>query len=235
MYKKDLTTKQAEHIYRQVVTDDTYWDDMTADELEKRIDVYKDDSENYDKLITLLSCMRLAEIVYLRRKENRVWTMPVIDHPDGQIFMFFTSEEQILSESCKPYKKETAHLPELLESVDADSNAMILLNPDTQYLLLPLKIISDFFHLFDDVVMMTDEKMEKGIKSEDLDDVTFEHFFLRKIECEMMDGSKITGEAFMYKKTKKLGSFLFIDDGKEDSTVVYKNQVKFIKDVTVVE
>lgn len=37
MYKPKFTEKQTKNLYHQVMTDDTYWDDMTAAELEKRL------------------------------------------------------------------------------------------------------------------------------------------------------------------------------------------------------
>ena len=36
----------------------------------------------------------------------------------------------------------------------------------------------------------------------------------------------------MYKKTKQTGGFLLVDTGEEEPAVIYKNEAKFIKDVT---
>ena len=41
MDKPELTEKQIQTLYHQVMTDDTYWDDMNAAELEKLVDAGK--------------------------------------------------------------------------------------------------------------------------------------------------------------------------------------------------
>lgn len=42
-----LTEKQLKTLYRQVMTDDTYWDDMTAVELEKRLVAFNEHTEAF--------------------------------------------------------------------------------------------------------------------------------------------------------------------------------------------
>lgn len=232
MSKTQLSDKQAEKIYRQVVTDDTYWDEMTPTELYKRVEVFAECETDFYNLISLISCLRLTEITYLRRKETEGWSMPVIDSPHGPYIMIFSDKEQIKSESIQSYDTDTACLPDLLDSFTLDVNTGVIINPDTQMRILPLKTLLDFFRLFDDVVEITEAKMRNGVDAEGLDEVLFEHFYNRKVECELIDGTKVCGEAFMHNKKKKLGAFLLIDEGKDDSTLVYRTQVKYIKDVT---
>lgn len=232
MNKNELTEKQMERLYRRVITDDTYWDDMTAVELEKRIETFREHDDNIDKLVALLSCLRLAEIVYLRRKEPEGWAIPIIERSDGQVYIFFTEGKHILNTYYKAYDKETSRLQDILENLDVELNAKIVLNPDTQNVMLSYKTIKDFFCVFDDIVVALDKKMEEGIKGDELDDITFEHFFTREIQCELKDRTKIKGNAFMCKKTKQLGPMLFVETEQDDSIIVYMNKVKFIKDIT---
>ena len=61
----NMLEKQYQKMYHKILTDDTRWDLMTAKELEKRIAKFKADEKSQDKMLSMLSCLRLAEILYL--------------------------------------------------------------------------------------------------------------------------------------------------------------------------
>ena len=227
-----LTEKQLKTLYRQVMTDDTYWDDMTAVELEKRLVAFNEHKRSRNKLISLLSCLRLAPCVYLRERVDDNWTIPIINIPDNPVLMVFSSAEQIKSENFKSFDVADTRLPELLDGIKLDGEPHIVINPDTHAVILPLYLVKGIFDICDDVVSSCDEQMKQGLSSEELDDELFEHFFCRTIECETFDGQHIAGDAYVYKKTKQLGGFLLIDIGKDEPVLVCKKDVKFIKDVT---
>lgn len=232
MDKPELTEKQIQTLYHQVMTDDTYWDDMNAAELEKRLDDFNAHKRSRNKMISLLSCLRLAPCVYLRERVNDNWTIPIINIPNTPVLMVFSSAEQIKNENFKSFDVADARLPELLESIELEGEPHIVVNPDTQAVILPLSLVKGMFDICDDVVSAADEQMENGLSAEQLDDEMFEHFFCRKVDCETSDGRHITGDVYMYKKTKQTGGFLLVDTGEEEPAVIYKNEAKFIKDVT---
>lgn len=232
MDKQKFTDKQIAKMYTQVMRDDTYWDDMTATELEKRLDDFNAHKKSRDKLISLISCLRLAPCVYLREHKDGAWTIPIIPIPDSPVFMVFTSVDQIKSETLKVYGTDEECLPALLDSIELEDNAQVVINPDSQAVILPLNSLKGLFDSFNDIISAADERMAQGIAGAALDEETFEHFFCRTIECETLSGEHIRGDAFSYDTDKQLGTFLLVDVGKEESKLVAKNQVKFIKDIT---
>lgn len=232
MDKQKMTEKQISQMYTQVMKDDTYWDDMTAAELEKRLDDFNAHKKSQGKLVALISCLRLAPCVYLRECTDDSWSIPIIPIPDSPVFMVFTSVDQIKSENLKVYETDEGRLPDILDSVELDENAQVVINPDSQAIILPLKLLNGMFNAFEDIVNHADEQMVQGIEGDALDEETFEHFFCRTIECETLDGEHINGDAFVHDIDKELGSFLVVDTGKETPDVVLKRDVKFIKDVT---
>ena len=232
MDKPKFTEKQIKYLYHQVMTDDTYWDDMNAAELEKRLTAFNEHRKSQNKLISLLSCLRLAPCVYLRERIDDSWTVPIINIPNSPVMMVFSSAEQIKSENFKPFDVAEARLPELLDSIKMECEPHIVVNPDTHAVILPLYLVNDIFDICDDVVSSCDEQMEQGLSAEQLDDEMFEHFFCRTIECETFEGQHISGDAYMYKKTKQLGGFLLVDIGKDEPALLCKRDIKFIKDVT---
>lgn len=228
-----LTEKQLKTLYHQVMTDDTYWDDMTASELEKRLVAFNEHKRSQNKLISLLSCIRLAPCVYLRERVDDNWTIPIINIPDNPVLMVFSSTEQIKNDNFKSFDVADARLPELLDSIKMEGEPHIVVNPDTHAVILPLSLVKGIFDICDDVVFSCDEQMEYGLSAEQLDDEMFEHFFCRTIECETFDGQHISGDAYMYKKIKQLGGFLLVDVGKDEPVQLFKRDVKFIKDITL--
>lgn len=232
MDKQKMTDKQIAQMYTQVMKDDTYWDDMTAAELEKRLDDFNAHKKSQEKLVALISCLRLAPCVYLRERTEDSWTIPIIPVPDSPVFMAFTSVDQIKSENLKVYETDEDCLPAILETIELGENAQVVINPDSQAIILPLKLLNDMFDAFEGIVNQADEQMAQGIEGDALDEETFEHFFCRTIECETLEGEHINGDAFVFDKDKELGSFLVVDTGKDTPDVVLKREVKFIKDVT---
>ena len=82
-----MNEKQYQKMYTKILTDDTRWDLMTAKELEKRIAKYKADERNQDKMLSMMSCLRLAEILYLYQEDGESTTMPTIPLPEGQVML----------------------------------------------------------------------------------------------------------------------------------------------------
>lgn len=232
MDKQKMIEKQIAQMYTQVMKDDTYWDDMTAAELEKRLNDFNAHKKSHDALISLISCLRLAPCVYLRENKDGTWTIPIIPIPDSPVFMAFTSVDQIKSENLKAYETDEGCLPAILETIELDENAQVVINPDSQTIILPLKLLNGMFDAFEDIVNQADEQMTQGIAGDALDEEMFEHFFCRIIECETLDGEHINGDAFVHDIDKELGSFVVVDTGKDTPDVVLKRNVKFIKDVT---
>lgn len=68
----DANEKQYIRMYTKILTDDTRWDLMTTKELEKRIAKYKADEKNQDKILSMMSCLRLAEILYLYNRLQQI-------------------------------------------------------------------------------------------------------------------------------------------------------------------
>ncbi len=232
MDKPKFKEKQITALYHQVMTDDTYWDDMNAEELEKRLVAFNEHKKSQNKLISLLSCLRLAPCIYLRECVDDGWSVPVINIPDSPVLAVFSSAKQIKSENFKSFDVADARLPELLDSIKMEGEPHIVVNPDTHAVILPLSLVKGMFDIFNDIVASCDEQMAEGVSAEQLDDEMFEHFFCRTVVCETSDGRQIRGDAVAYRNTKKTGGILLVDIGEAEPALIFQQDVKFIKDVT---
>ncbi len=72
-----MTEKEMQRMFTKILTDDTRWDLMTGKELDKRIKAYKADKDNRQKLISLMGCLRLAEVLYPYSRKS----LPADNHP----------------------------------------------------------------------------------------------------------------------------------------------------------
>lgn len=168
----------------------------------------------------------------MRERVDDGWSVPVINIPDSPVLTVFFSAEQIKSENFKSFDVADARLPELLDSIKMEGESHIVVNPDTHAVILPLSLVKGMFDIFDDIVAACDEQMAEGVSVEQLDAETFEHFFCRTVVCETFDGRLIRGDAVAYRKTKKAGGILLVDNGEAEPAVIFQQDVKFIKDVT---
>lgn len=227
-----MTENQYKKMYTKILTDDTRWDLMTAKELEKRISKYKADEKNQDKLLSMMSCLRLAEILYLYHKEGENTTIPTIPLPEGQVMLFFTSENKIVSDNLKQFEVGFSRLSELLECFEDSELSFICINPETDDITLPINYTKELIEAYDNIQIHVDEQMEKGIEAEELDAIVFERFLGRRIDCKTIDGQHIIGDAYSSRKDKEKGLGLIVDLGDEQEIELYKGQVKFIRDIT---
>lgn len=183
-------------MYHKILTDDTRWDLMTAKELEKRIAKFKADEKSQDKMLSMLSCLRLAEILYLYQKNGESTTMPTVPLPEGQVMLIFTGEEKIVSDNLKQFEVGFSRLPELLECFEDTELAFICINPETDDITLPLNYTKEIIDAYDNIQIHVDEQMGEGIKAEELEPIVFERFLGRRIDCETTEGKHIIGDAY---------------------------------------
>ncbi|WP_300915733.1 hypothetical protein [Bacteroides acidifaciens] len=227
-----MNEKQYQKMYTKILTDDTRWDLMTAKELEKRIAKYKADERNQDKMLSMMSCLRLAEILYLYQEDGESTTMPTIPLPEGQVMLIYTSEGKIVSDNLKQFKVGFSRLPELLECFDDSELAFICINPETDDITLPLSHTKEIIEAYDNIQIHVDEQMEKGIKAEELEPIVFERFLGRRIDCETTEGKHIVGDVYSSKKNKEKGLGLIVDLGEKQEIELYQSQIKVIRDIT---
>lgn len=227
-----MTEKKYQKMYTKILTDDTRWDMMTTRELEKRIAKYKGNEHNQDKMLSMMSCLRLAEILYLYQEDGESTTMPTIPLPEGQVMLIYTSEEKIVSDNLRQFKVGFSRLPELLECFDDSELAFICINPETDDITLPLSHTKEIFEAYDNIQIHVDEQMGKGIKAEELESIVFERFLGRRIDCETTEGMHIVGDAYSSKKDKEKGLGLIVDLGDKRELELYQSQIKVIRDIT---
>lgn len=232
MPNEEITHEQAQYICDRVISDSTRWDLITAKELEKRIDAFLSDSANYDRIIDVVSGLRLAKVLYLCRKEKRGWSMPILQDGKEQIFLVFTSKRHMKSEKLKEYKIGKALFSEIVDSIGEENITRVIVNVDTQDLSLPVKMVMDFIQIFDDLEEMVDKKMCEGFVGKEMSAIDFERFKGRRIYCKTIDGKEIEGDAFSYGENNELGQYLELDISPDKMETIYKADVVFIKDIT---
>lgn len=227
-----VNEKQYKELYTKILTDDTRWDLMTAKELEKRLKAYFADKTNNDKLIAVMSCMRLADVYYLYQKDGKTSTMPTIPLPEGDLILVFTSKKKIQAESLKQYKTAKSTVYEILNCFESDAVKFVCINAMTDDFILPIEQLKPFIQATDEITIHVEEQMTEGINAEKLEPIVFERFSGRRIDCETLDGRHIVGDAFSFKNDTKKGQCLVVEIEKGDILDLYQCEVKIIKDIT---
>lgn len=229
---KQLTEKELQQMYTKILTDDTRWDLMTGTELGKRIKAFKADKNNRRKLISLLGCLRLTEVLYPYNQDGESFSMPTLPLPEGTMIMVFTTKAKCKAESLKQYKLNSATIASILDCFETDGIKFVCINPMTDDVILPIESIKQFIKTADDITTRVDEEMIKGIEFKDLDPITFERFGGKRVECVTSYGRKIIGDAYSFYDNKDLGPCLTIETDDKESIEVYFNQVETIKNIT---
>lgn len=231
----NITEKEYQKMYLKILTDDTRWDLMTAKELEKRLKAYFADKANNDKLIAVMSCMRLADVYYLYQKDGKTSTMPTVPLPEGDMILVFTSKKKIQAESLKQYKTAKSTVYEILNCFESDVVKFVCINAMTDDFILPTEQLKPFIQATDEVTIHVEEQMAEGIKAEELEPIVFERFSGRRIDCETLDGRHIVGDAFSFKNDTEKGQCLVVDIEDGENLDLYQSEVKIIKDITPLE
>ena len=70
MEQNEGIKQDTQYLYYRVAEDSTRWDRMTGIELKRRIKSLLSDGESFEKMVDVISCLRLAPIFYLRTKNK---------------------------------------------------------------------------------------------------------------------------------------------------------------------
>lgn len=227
-----MSEKELQRMYNKIMMDDTRWDLMTGTELNKRIKAYKADKGNTQKLISLMGCLRLAEVLYPYKQDGESFSMPTLPLPEGAMIMVFTTKAKCKAESLKQYRFNTATIANILDSVGTDEIKYVCINPLIDDVIIPIDPLKHFIEMADNIVSHIDEQMVEGIEFKDLDPITFERFGGKRVEVKTAYGREIVGEACAFYDDKTLGPCLTIETDDKESIELYFNQVERIKDIT---
>ena len=221
--------QDTQYLYYRVAEDSTRWDRMTGVELKRRIKTLLADGESFENMVDVISCLRLAQIYYLRTKNKEECAIPFIVTPQGEMLLLFTAKSQIQNDKYKQYAVESTTYPALIKSLTSAIDSVII-NPDSQFLPLSVEAVNSMIDMMDTVEDDLDKSMIEGFQKENLPLLMFERFFGRRIECETREGTFI-GDAFRYDME---GDRAYLEVDKADGTTVkiFYDEVVSIKDIT---
>ena len=230
MENEKLTEKDKEFMqftYAQVLDDGNNWDHMTGREVNLRLKHYLAD-KSPERMIRLFSCLRLAQIYFLKKKEGKKWATLVLEEQNEKMIFVFGTKKHIPKEMLEDCSAGQMSFREFVDSFKGLVDVVVL-NPDTQPLYIPMEQIDELFAMMDDIENGVDEMMETGIAGDSLNELTFERFWGRNLYCEKKDGTKVIGEASSYEYDKKE---LILKVETEDGIFGIKMaDVAFIKDM----
>ncbi len=230
MEKKEITEQDKEFMqftYVQVIDDDNNWDYMKGKEINLRLTKYLE-NKTPENMISLFSCLRLADIYFLKKKDGKKWSTLVLEEEDEKFIFAFSTKKHIPKEMLEECTTGQMSFREYVDSFKGLIN-VVGLNPDTQPLYIPMEQIDELFGMMDNIEMGVDEMMETGIASDSLNELIFERFWGRNLYCEKKDGTKISGEASSYDYD---GDELILKVETEDGDAEIKMaEVSFIKDM----
>lgn len=227
---KRLTEKDKELMqftYAQVLDDGNNWDYMTGKEINLRLTHYLAD-KTPERMIRLFSCLRLAQIYFLKKKDGKKWSTLVLEEQGEKMIFVFGTKKHIPKEMLEDCSVGQMSFREFVCSFKGLVDVVVL-NPDTQPLYIPMGQIDELFAMMDDIENGVDEMMETGIAGDSLNELTFDRFWGRNLYCEKKDGMKVSGEASSYDYD---GDDLVLKVESKDGIVRIKMvDVAFIKDM----
>lgn len=179
--------------------------------------------------MSVLSCLRLASVYYLRHEENGEWSIPIIELDGDPIAFAFSTPKHIGKDEIKDCKKTQMPFSNFLDAFK-DAVKCVAINPNTDQLFFPVEILDHYMKMMDEIEEMEDSKMMEGLDAEHLDSLSFHRFWGRNIECQTTDGRTIKGNAG---KCSMDGErfFLEVDTDADEPIRIYQEDVKFIKDL----
>ena len=213
--------------YSIVVNDSNNWDLMNGRELNKRLSYFakRPEKENF---IRVYSCLRLAEIYYLRKKEDKEWATLVSENPETEEkFLFvFSTPKHIPKDMLTECKLAKMGFRDFLETFKNEVTCIVL-NCDTDCFNIPVKEAGEYFSMMDRMENTVDEMMEQGLSGDSLLDMIFDRFWGRKLYCKMKDGKEIEGECYSFDFDKN-EMFLIVETENGDINIKQKD-IEFIK------
>ena len=230
MSSEKMTEKDKEFMqftYAQVLDDGNNWDYMTGKEVNLRLTHYLAD-KSPERMIRLFSCLRLAQIYFLKKKDGKKWSTLVLEEQNEKMIFVFGTKKHIPKEMLEDCSAGQMSFREFVDSFKGLVDVVVL-NPDTQPLYIPMDQIDELFAMMDDIENGVDEMMETGIAGDSLNELTFDRFWGRNLYCEKKDGTKVIGEASSYEYDKEE---LVLKVETENGIVGLKMvDVAFIKDM----
>ena len=88
MEQNEEVKQDTQYLYYRVAVDSTRWDKMTGNELKRRIKSLLADQESFEKMVDVISCLRLANIFYLRTKNKEEYAIPFLVTPQGAVCFY---------------------------------------------------------------------------------------------------------------------------------------------------
>ena len=229
MEQNEEIKRDTQYLFYRVAEDSTRWDRMTGGELKKRIKSLLADDKSFEKMVNVISCLRLAQVYYLRTKNKEECAIPFVVTPQGEMLLLFTAKSQIKNEQYKQYAVESTTYPALIKSVTAAINSVII-NPDTQFLPLSVEAVNSMIEMMDTVEDDLDKSMKEGFEKGSLSPLMFERFLGRRVECKTQNGTYI-GDAFQY-DMENGKAYLNVDQESASSIKIFYDDVISIKDIT---
>lgn len=222
------TDEEKQQWLYQILEDTTRWDKMSGVELKRRITKFMKSNGSGD-LTSVVSCLRLADLVFLYNEVDGQQTLPFLETPQGQVLLVFTSKSQIKNERLKEFKTMSHNFASLLANL-TQKPKQVVINPDTQCFPLEADTVYKMMSAMDDIEAYIDDLMEKGFDAENLDAIMFERFFGRRIECKTINGTLI-GDASEYTVDEKGVPYLLVEVDEDKKEKLYQADVISIKEI----
>lgn len=221
--------QDTQYLYYRVAEDSTRWDRMTGAELKRRIKTLLSNEESFEKMVDVISCLRLANIFYLRTKNKEEYAIPFLVTPQGEMLFVFTAKSQIKNEKYKEYAVESTTYPALMKSLTSKIESVVI-NPDSQLLPLATDAVNSMIEMMDEVENDLNKAMIEGFEKENLSPLMFERFLGTRIECKTKNGTYI-GDAFRYDMLDGK-AYLEVDQENGADIKIFYDDVLSIKDIT---
>lgn len=146
MSSEKMTEKDKEFMqftYAQVLDDGNNWDYMTGKEVNLRLTHYLAD-KSPERMIRLFSCLRLAQIYFLKKKDGKKWSTLVLEEQNEKMIFVFGTKKHIPKEMLEDCSAGQMSFREFVDSFKGLVDVVVL-NPDTQPLYIPMAQIDELF------------------------------------------------------------------------------------------
>ncbi len=192
--EEDFLEDDSLEIMLGILHDTTFFDEITPEEVENRLRIFKEDRNDDVKTHSMFSALVLVPLYCLMREERGRDVAYCGKSSYDKILQLYTRPEVIKNEALlQKYDVEEMDLVEAYNYCVDNKVTGLLINPDTENVKFMGKKLGDVVTAMDEYEMVFEDIMAEGLEGSQMDAVWFERFLGREVECELKDGTKFHG------------------------------------------
>ncbi|MCD8286713.1 MAG: hypothetical protein LUD50_05765 [Clostridia bacterium] len=170
----------------------------------------------------VISGLRYTPLIYLSKKVDGQQSGPSIiyegiegDGVETETMPVYTRKKMVSNKSLASFHWHHTDLDTMLAVAKESGFRYIVVNPDTNPMLLDIEKAETIVSFFRDIDESTALVMAEGVPAEDLFPALVEKFYFRNAECTLKDGTRHSGLVLVPEDAAETGFELETDCGED--------------------